>query len=236
LSPPRRSTHRSPARFLGRVVEGAVAGPFPGFVQPCRPTERKVPPAGEGWLHEIMHDGYRLQAQVREGVPRLYTGDGHDWTARMPAMAASVEALPVNNAVLDGELAAVDAKGQPAFFELPPALGAPTRVKGRLVYYTFDMLYLDGFDLRGVALIDRKRVLETLLFNTSGVQLVKYVEHIVGDGAIVLEHACRLGLKGIVSKLAEAPYRSGRSRNWIKTKCTAWRYTNRTRFEKMRGR
>jgi len=146
----------------------------------------------------------------------------------MPAIAASVEALPVNNVVLDGELAAVDAKGQPAFFELPPALGAPTRVKGRLVYYTFDMLYLDGFDLRGVALIDRKRVLETLLFNTSGVQLVKYVEHIEGDGAVVLKHACRLGLKGIVSKLAEAPYRSGRSRNWIKTKCTAWRYTNRT--------
>lgn len=71
LSPPRRSTHRSPARILGRVVEGAEAGPFPGFIQPCRPTERKVPQAGEGWLHEIMHDGYRLQAQVREGVPRL---------------------------------------------------------------------------------------------------------------------------------------------------------------------
>jgi len=234
--PPRRSTHRSPARFLGRVVEGAGAGPFPGFVQPCRPTERSEPPSGEVWLHEIKHDGYRVQAHVREGEPRLYTMNGHDWTARMPALAASVRALPVNNVILDGEVVAVDAKGLPSFFELPSALGVPTRVKGRLVYYAFDMLYLDGFDLRGAALVDRKRVLDALLVNTRGVQLVKYVEHIEGDGAVVLEHACKLGLEGIVSKLADSKYRSGLRREWIKTKCSAWKYANRTRFEKMRGR
>lgn len=142
--PPRRSTHRSLARFLGRVVEGAEAGPSPGFVQPCRPTERSEPPSSEVWLHEIKHDGYRVQAHVREGAPRLYTINGYDWTARMPALAASVRALPVNNVVLDGELVAVDAKGLPSFFDLPSAVGAPTRVKGRLVYYAFDMLYLDG--------------------------------------------------------------------------------------------
>lgn len=235
--PPRRSTHRSPARFLGRVVEGAEAGPFPGFVPPCNPTERKEPPPGDGWLHEIKHDGYRLQAQFYDGTPRLFTRAGNDWAARMPAISASVTALPVNNVILDGELVAVDARGKPVFYEMPTALSSkPTRIKARLVYYAFDMLYLDGFDLRGVALIDRKRVLEALLFNTSGVQLVKYVEHIEGDGAVVLDHACKLGLEGIVSKLASAPYRSGRSRIWIKTKCPVWREENRSRFEKMRGR
>ena len=178
-----------------------------------------MPPSGEGWLHEIKHDGYRLQAHVREGAPRLYTGDGHDWTARMPALAASVHALPVNNVILDGEVVAVDAKGQPAFFALPPVSGIPTRVKARLVYYAFDMLYLDGFDLRGAALIGRKRALDALLASTRGVQLVKYVEHIDGDGLIVLEHACKLGLGGIVSKRADSTYRSGEAREWIKTRC-----------------
>src|SRR5690606_15001302 len=100
------------------------------------------------------HDGYRVQAHVSEGSVRLYTANGHDWTARMPTIAASVAALPVNNVILDGELIAVDASGQPQFFELPSALGVKARVKGRLIYFAFDMLYLDGFDLRGVVLID----------------------------------------------------------------------------------
>lgn len=230
----RRSTHRSPARFLGRVIDGAKPAEFPGFIEPCAPTERKVPPDGEDWLHEIKHDGYRAQALVHEGAVNVFTRRGHDWAARMPTIAASVHALPVNNIILDGELVAVDAKGQAVFYELPSAITAkPTRVKARLIYYAFDLLYLDGFDLRGAALVDRKRVLEALLANTSGVQLVKYVDHIDGDGALVLEHACKLELEGIVSKRAEAPYRSGRSTDWIKTKCAGWREANRDRFDRM---
>jgi bifunctional non-homologous end joining protein LigD len=230
-----RSTHRSPARFLGRTIDGAKAASFPGFIAPCAPTERKVPPDGDGWLHEIKHDGYRAQAHVHEGAVSVFTR-GNDWAARMPPIAASVRALPVNNVVLDGELVAVDAKGQAVFYELPSAITAkPTRVTARLVYYAFDLLYLDGFDLRGGAQIDRKSVLEALLANTSGVQLIKNVDHIAGNGALVLEHACKLALEGIVSKRADAPYRSGRSTDWIKTKCAAWREANRDRFEKMTG-
>jgi bifunctional non-homologous end joining protein LigD len=153
----------------------------------------------------------------------------------MPTIAASLAALPVNNIILDGELVAVDAKGQAVFYELPLAITSkPTRVKAQLVYYAFDLLYLDGFDLRGAALVDRKRVLEALLEDTGGVQLIKYVDHIAGDGELVLEHACKLGLEGIVSKRADAPYCSGRSSGWIKTKCAAWKAANKGRFEKMR--
>jgi ATP-dependent DNA ligase len=126
------------------------------------------------------------------------------------------------------------AKGQAVFYELPSSLTAkPARVKGRLVYYAFDRLYLDGIDLRGAALIDRKRVLEALLDNTSGVHLIRYVDHIGGDGELALEHACKLGLEGAVSKLADAAYRWGRSTCWIKTECAAWKDANRDRFERL---
>ena len=149
-------------------------------------TLRKIPPSGAAWLHEIKHDGYRAQAQFSDGV-RIFTRGGHDCAAPMPTIAAAVSALPVNNVILDGELVAVDAKGQAVFYELPTAVSAqPTRVKARLIYYAFDLLYLDGFDLRAAALIDRKRVLEALLDNTPGMQLIKYVDHIEGDGAVVL--------------------------------------------------
>ena len=231
--PPRRSTHRSPARFLGRVLEGAKAAPFPGFVEPCVPTSRKAPPTGDGWLNEIKHDGYWAQAQFCEGQPSVYTRRGNDWAARMPTIAASLAALPVNNVILDGELCAIDRQGRPTFYDLPTAMSAKpaARVRARLLYWAFDLLYLDGFDLRGAALIDRKRVLRELLHNTRGVQLIRFVEHIEEDSALVLEHACGLGLEGMVSKRAGAPYRSGRRPEWVKVKCPAWSEKNKDRGE-----
>ena len=233
---PRRSTHRPPVRLLGHVIDGATAAPFPGFVDPCCPTARKDPPAGEGWLHEIKHDGYRAQAQLHERV-RIFTRRGHDWAARMPTIAAAVSSLLVKSVILDGELVAVDAKGQAVFYELPAAVAArPTRIAARLLYYAFDILYLDGHNLRGAPLVERKRLLEMLLDNTRGLQLIKYVDHIEGDGAVVLEHSCKLELEGIVSKRIDAPYRSGRRPEWVKVKCPAWREANRDRFEKMENR
>ena len=131
----------------------------------------------------------------------------------------------------------VDAKGKTAFYELPTAVSAKnSRVKARLVYYAFDLLYLDGIDLRGAPLLGRKGILETLLVNARGMQLIKYVDHLEGLGAMVLEHVCKLELEGIVSKRADAPYRSGKRPEWIKTKCPAWREANRDRFEKMEKR
>jgi bifunctional non-homologous end joining protein LigD len=208
---PRRSTHRSLARFIARTVEGAEPADFPGFIDPCRPILRKAPPAGAGWLHEIKHDGYRAQGQFNERS-YVYTRRGHDWAARMPTIAGALGALPANKVILDGELVALDAKGRPAFYELPAELKA--RVKAKLVYYAFDLLYLDGFDLRATPLIERKRVLAELL-NTPSLGVIRYCEHIEGDGKVVLEHACKLDLEGIVSKRAASPYRSGATTSWV---------------------
>ena len=107
-------------------------------------------------MHEIEHDGYRVQAHF-DGEPRIYTRRGNEWAARMPKIAAALKALPANNLVLDGELVALDRTGKPSFSELPNEL--KVRVKARLVYCAFDLLYLDGFDLRRASLIGRKRVL-----------------------------------------------------------------------------
>jgi bifunctional non-homologous end joining protein LigD len=112
--------------------------------------------------------------------------------------------------------------GARPFYGLPSAITAkPTRIKARLVYYAFDLLYLDGFDLRGATLSDRKRVLQALLESSTGVQLIKYVDHIGGEGDVVFEHACKLELEGIVSKRSDSTYRSGRCSDWIKVKCPA---------------
>ena len=208
--------------------------PSPSFVEPCCPTPRTAPPTGDGWLHEIKHDGYRAQAQLNDGAPRIFTRRGYDWAPRMPTVAAAVSALPVKSVILDGELVAVDAKGKPVFCELPAAIAArPTRVTARLIYYAFDLLYLDGYDLRDVPLVERKQLLEALLDNARGLQLIKYVEHLDGDGALILEHVCKLDLEGIVSKRADAAYRSGKRPEWIKTKCPAWCEANKDRFEKL---
>jgi bifunctional non-homologous end joining protein LigD len=227
---PRRSTHRSLARFIARTLDGAVQAPSPGFIEPCNPTLRKVPPSGSAWVHEIKHDGYRVQAHF-DGEPRIYTRRGNEWAARMPTIAAALKALPANNLVLDGELVALDRTGKPSFYELPSEL--KVRVKARLVYYAFDLLYLDGFDLRRAPLVGRKRVLAELLSGV-GLNLIRHTEHLEGDGATILEHACKLGLEGIVSKRADAPYRSGARPEWVKTKCDAWREANRDRGELFR--
>ena len=232
----KRTSTASPTRLLGRVIDGAKQAPFPGFIEPCCPTPRKEPPSGDGWLHEVKHDGYRAQAQFADRTPRIFTRRGYDWAARMPTIAAAVSALPVKSVILDGELVAIDTKGNAVFYELPAAVTSkPSRVKSWLIYYAFDLLYLDGFDLRGVPLIERKRLLQSLLNAARGLQLIKHVEHLDADGPVVLDHACKLGLEGIVSKRADAPYRSGKRPEWIKTKCPAWREANKGRFEKMEG-
>jgi bifunctional non-homologous end joining protein LigD len=176
------------------------------------------------------HDGYRVQAHFY-GEPHIYTRRGNEWAARVPTIAAALKALPANNLILDGELVALDLKGRESFYEMRGEL--KVRLKARLVYYAFDLLYLDGFDLRRAALIERKRVLAGLL-SGAGLNLIRFCEHIEADGATVLEHACKLGLEGIVSKRADAPYRSGTRPEWVKAKCDAWRETNKDRGELFR--
>ena len=177
--------------------------------EPCLPRPAKTPPAGPGWIHEIKHDGYRIIARRDQGGVRLITRKGHNFTARFPLAAAAVAALPARSFLIDGEAIACDDNGL-AVFEM-------IRHHHREVELcAFDLLELDGEDLRSSAIEERKRTLARLLRRSSpGIVLN---EHFNGDGAVVYRHACALGCEGIVSKRLGSPYRAGRADCWVKVK------------------
>jgi bifunctional non-homologous end joining protein LigD len=197
------------------VVPGATPAPFPGFIEPCHPTLREEAPSGVRWVHEIKFDSYRTQAHLRSGRPAMYTRRGHDWTRRFQPIADALAKLLAADLILDGEAVVADSRGIPDFGLLHADLAASRR--DRLLYYAFDLLYLDGFDLRGAPLAERKRLLAELLADAS--ERILYAEHLDGDGPEIQERACAMGLEGIVSKQQDAPYRSGRVESWIKVKC-----------------
>jgi bifunctional non-homologous end joining protein LigD len=192
---------------------GAVKAPMPGFIKPQLATLKAKAPVGDKWLHEIKFDGYRIQAHVAMGRAALFTRNGHDWTNRFSSIATALK-LGTLAAVFDGEVV-VEKDGRPNFSELQSALAS--RRSARMIYYVFDLLYLNGLDLRGCGLIERKRLLEDVLANAK--HPIRYSEHMVTDGATMFEHACMMHLEGIISKNAEATYRSERNENWIKVKC-----------------
>jgi bifunctional non-homologous end joining protein LigD len=190
---------------------------LPDFVPPSLATLHSDAPRGAEWLHEIKYDGYRIQARLDHGKVRLLTRKGLDWTRRFKPIAAAVAALPAETALLDGELVVEDGKGISSFSLLQADLKDGRG--DRLIYYVFDLLYLDGRDLTGEPLEARKAALQRLLKTTGKNGRIRYAEHFVEDGAVILKHACGLDLEGIVSKRKDAPYRSGRSENFIKSKC-----------------
>jgi bifunctional non-homologous end joining protein LigD len=182
-----------------------------GFIEPCIPTLAHKPPAGPDWVHEIKHDGYRLIVRRDGETVRLFTRRGHDWTDRYPAIAAAAVKLRAKSFTLDGEAVVAGVDGV-AVFE---ALHRRGRVTDSILQ-AFDLLELDGEDLRPLPLGGRKPRLARLLAQTlPGIALN---EHTAEDGAVVFLHACKMGLEGIVSKRLSAPYRSGTTRDWIKVK------------------
>jgi bifunctional non-homologous end joining protein LigD len=192
---------------------------LPATIGPQLATLVDKPPTGADWLHEIKFDGYRIIARLDRGQVRLYTRNGLDWTERFPKIARSLATLPVDRAVIDGEITAMDNQGIPSFHKLQAALSAGDTE--RLRYYCFDLLYLEGHDLTASPLIERKQALAGVL-QAAGVgerDPVHYSEHIEGQGKAFYEQACELGLEGIISKRADAPYRSRRERTWLKVKC-----------------
>jgi DNA ligase D len=190
---------------------------LPEFVEPQLATLSDKPPVGKRWIHEIKFDGYRLQARIEKGKARLTTRGGLDWTTRFgKTVTGALAALPVTAALIDGELVVENDAGSSDFSALQADLSAGR--KDRFVFYAFDMLHLDGQDMTGMPLLERKRVLKGLI-GEGGV--LRFSEHFDDSGALVLDHACRLSLEGIVSKLGNAPYRPGRSRDWLKSKCSA---------------
>lgn len=186
------------------------------FVEPCKPALSAKVPTGPRWQYEIKHDGYRIQAHVHGDLVRLFTKSGLNWTDRMPAIAAAMRDLPVQSAVLDGEAVMVDEQGVSDFFALHAALAAKRAPAAFLI--AFDLLELAGEDLRPRPLAERRAILaETLIGAPPAIQLS---EHMSSGGEAMIRHACEMGLEGIVAKRTDRPYRSGRSEDWLKIKCT----------------
>jgi len=180
------------------------------FINPCLPSVVQTPPTAAGWAHEIKHDGFRAQIHVRNGRARLYTMTGHDWSDRYPRVIDAGSAIG-SSAIIDAEVIVQESGGVANF----DALAGRTRDQ-EAVAFCFDLLMVKDIDLRSKTLAQRKQRLLELLYRTpTG---FNYVEHVEGDGEIVFKHACAMGLEGIVSKKLSAPYRSGRSKTWVKTK------------------
>jgi bifunctional non-homologous end joining protein LigD len=199
-------------------VSGARAAPLPQFVPPQLATLVKRPPAGDAWLHEMKFDGYRILARLHEGRVTLMSRNGREWTEQFPSVVDSVRGLSARAALLDGEVAVVTPDGRTSFQALQNYMNGSHR--DALVYMLFDLLHLDGQDLTGARLADRKAALARLL-GPRGEEpgVLRYSDHVVGSGAEFFAEACRLGLEGVVSKRRDAPYRSTRGADWVKTKC-----------------
>ena len=208
------------------------AAAMPDFVAPQLCTSVDRPPSAEGWCHEIKFDGYRVQLRVEDADVVLKTRKGLDWTDKFPAIAKQTSALP--DCLIDGEIVALDHKGNPNFSTLQAAIADGKT--DQLIFFAFDLLFADGMDLRPLSLGERKRQLKELLeaLPKRKAGSIRYVEHFEDDGDSVLQSASQLGLEGIVSKKFSSPYRSGRSENWTKAKTRAgqevvlggWKTTN----------
>ena len=197
---------------------------FPGFIPPQLAQSASSAPSGDEWMHELKLDGYRIQIHIRAAgskskknrTVQLLTRKGLDWSARMPDIATAAGQLPATEAILDGEAVVLDDHGLSNFAGLQAAFQEGTQ--RNITYFAFDVLHLDGHNLRALQLSERRKILEQLLRGLERTSL-RLSEGIEGKGAVVFEHACQLGAEGIVSKLATAKYVSGRSNTWLKLKC-----------------
>ncbi|GHA92094.1 DNA ligase D [Modicisalibacter luteus] len=200
-------------------LQGARRQPISGEVSPQLATLVRQAPEGKDWIHEIKFDGYRVMARLEKGDVRLITRNNKDWTHRFPELARVVAQLPVTNALLDGEVVSLAQDGISSFRRLQEALSSGHTAG--LIYQAFDLLHLEGRDLRDVMLVERKSALAQLLESAglNGHSSVRYADHIEAQGRAFFDQACRLGLEGIISKRAESHYLSTRSKDWVKTKC-----------------
>jgi bifunctional non-homologous end joining protein LigD len=196
-------------------IPGVERGKLEPFIPPQLATLVDRPPDDANWIHEIKIDGYRIYARCQDGAVRLMTRTGQDWTHRFKPIAAALSALPARQYAIDGEIAVLDERGTSNFSALQEALSNGT--EDRFHFIAFDLLHLDGYDLRQVALRDRKSLLRRLL--AAPPASVAFSDDISGGGATVFAHACQMRLEGVVSKRADRPYESGRSGSWVKSKC-----------------
>ncbi len=200
-------------RELAIHVKGARPGRLSDVPQPELAKLVDRAPEGDEWLHEIKLDGYRAFCRIEGGAARLISRRG--LALGFPRVATAAAKLPVETALLDGEVAVLVPEGRTSFNALQNASGG--RYTGELVFFAFDLLHLDGVSLCNASLEDRKRILQRVV---PAKGIVRYTPHIIGGGPEMFTNACKLGLEGIISKRRDAPYRGGRSRCWLKSKCT----------------
>ena len=226
---------RDPAKVTGARKVARV----PRFVPPELATLVKKAPRGDEWSHEVKFDGYRAIVRIENGVSEIRSRNDKDWTDAYQVLADELAKLPVQNAIVDGEVVVQSPEGKTSFEALrhvarrvgdaaPRRGGAGARenvgwreeVTGKLVYYVFDLLFLNGYDLLDVPLEERRALLRQLLGQGTGGSRIRFSDSTPGDGPAVLAEACNLGLEGVVSKRAASRYRPGvRGAEWVKTKC-----------------
>jgi bifunctional non-homologous end joining protein LigD len=211
----KKAAKKKSAKSGARKSAKKAGDPPPRFIEPQLATLVATPPSGEGWVHEIKFDGYRALCRISNGKVTLVTRNNNDWTKKFQSIADQMSALEIDNAILDGEITSPIVSGASSFEALQQAL--TDNAQDRLHYYLFDALYLDGVDLRREPLLERKKALQSVI--PAKHPHIHFSQHFTDDGADVLAHACRMGLEGIISKRADATYRSGRTEAWLKEKC-----------------
>ena len=217
IKPASRPSSRIPAksRSFDSFLKDAPPEKLPDFIPPELALLSSAPPAGDGWLHELKLDGYRMQARKEGSQVQLLTRSGLDWTHRMKAIASEVGELPVEHALLDGEVVVLAEDGTTSFADLQAAF--QEGVKKTLTYFLFDLLHFEGHNLRSLPLTARKNMLASLL-QQSG-EFLRFSEHLETSGEVMFQKACDLHAEGIVSKRASSKYASGCSGDWLKLKC-----------------
>ena len=182
---------------------------FPGFIEPALALSIEKVPTGDRWIHEVKFDGYRVQLHVANEGVQVFTRNGHDWTDRFKKVANDAFLISASSAILDGEIVVPSADGTTDFSVLQK--GTSTRI----VLVAFDLMYLNGHDLRKLPLVERKALLKKLVAKTD----IQFSESFETDGREIYAHACKVGLEGVVSKVADSRYSSGRGNNWVKKTC-----------------
>jgi bifunctional non-homologous end joining protein LigD len=211
-----RAEKKSKPAARKKAVLVKRAAKMPDIIEPQLATRVDKPPGGNDWIHEIKFDGYRLHVRIADGRVKILTRHGEDWTHKFEALAAAMKELPVDNAYLDGEAVILDEGGLSDFSALQAWFKAAR--KRDLVFFAFDLLFYNGEDLRNLPLTSRKKLLQDLIARGDAPDMIRYSDHQLGHGAAFFEASSSLKVEGIISKTADAPYVSGRTRSWLKIK------------------
>ena len=191
---------------------GGIKATYPGFIAPALATSIGKVPNGERWVHEIKFDGYRVQVHLRDAAVKVFTRRGNDWTNRFRKIAADAWHINAGSAIIDGEVVVPAVDGTTDFSVLQNELKGRSK---KIVMVAFDLLYLNGYDLRKVPLFERKALLNKIIAETD----IQFSESFEVDGGEMYKHACKTGLEGVVSKVRDSRYVSGRINDWVKKTC-----------------